>query len=271
MFTAKIRPVAFTEHPVTDLHSTKAGNLDVLIDLGATNTYSQIEPSPVESYCLALLQKICTLENEQLRAFIAYQQDLMKQPAHWLTNLDKLILTNAQVFENKILALKAEKTLVLIEFALQALNSSGYKNNWDFEQVRLKLKGIPAIEDQLVFLYNLKAEYLQSGPVYNNPHDIPFDEKILIEIKKIHELQEAIDKVKTKRGSKSYFADVPLDNEEFIIMMKISKRTAQTWRDEGIIPYIQICSKIYYFLSDVETLLKSRYVRSLKSRERLSQ
>ncbi len=50
-----------------------------------------------------------------------------------------------------------------------------------------------------------------------------------------------------------------LDNREFLLLMKISKRTAQTWRDEGKISFSQVGNKIYYKLSDVEKLLDEYY------------
>lgn len=53
-----------------------------------------------------------------------------------------------------------------------------------------------------------------------------------------------------------------LDNQEFIQMMKISKRTAQTWRDEGKISFSQIGSKVYYKLGDVEGLIQGHYHRA---------
>jgi hypothetical protein len=51
-----------------------------------------------------------------------------------------------------------------------------------------------------------------------------------------------------------------IDNAEFIQLMKISKRTAQTWRDEKIIAFSQVGAKIYYRLSDVEQLLRSNLI-----------
>ena len=57
-----------------------------------------------------------------------------------------------------------------------------------------------------------------------------------------------------------------LDNQEFIMLMKVSKRTAQTWRDEGKISFSQVGSKIYYKLSDVEKLLQEHYNKSFKGR-----
>lgn len=50
-----------------------------------------------------------------------------------------------------------------------------------------------------------------------------------------------------------------LDNQEFLQLMKISKRTAQTWRDEGRISFSQVGNKIYYKLTDVEKLLNEYY------------
>lgn len=49
--------------------------------------------------------------------------------------------------------------------------------------------------------------------------------------------------------------DTIIDNSEFIRLMKISKRTAQTWRDEKRITFSQIGAKIYYKLADVDNLL----------------
>ena len=50
-----------------------------------------------------------------------------------------------------------------------------------------------------------------------------------------------------------------VDNQEFMKLMKISKRTAQVWRDEGKISFCQIGLKIYYKLSDIEALLNNHH------------
>ena len=46
-----------------------------------------------------------------------------------------------------------------------------------------------------------------------------------------------------------------LDNADFIQLFKISARTAQNWRDEGLIEYSQVKGKIFYRVEDVEKLL----------------
>lgn len=50
-----------------------------------------------------------------------------------------------------------------------------------------------------------------------------------------------------------------LDNQELMQLLKISKRTAQHYRDSGLISFSQVGNKIYYKLSDVEELLKRHY------------
>jgi phage pi2 protein 07 len=57
-----------------------------------------------------------------------------------------------------------------------------------------------------------------------------------------------------------------LDNQEFLMHMKISKRTAQTWRDEGRISFSQVGNKIYYKLTDVEKLLNEHYNKAFSKR-----
>lgn len=64
-------------------------------------------------------------------------------------------------------------------------------------------------------------------------------------------------------------AETFIDNWEFLRLMRISKRTAQSWRQSGIIPYSQIGNKIYYSLDDVDKLLEENRKRPLqKSRSR---
>ena len=46
-----------------------------------------------------------------------------------------------------------------------------------------------------------------------------------------------------------------LDNQDVCVMLDISKRTLQTYRDNGTIPYSQINHKMYYKPEDVERVL----------------
>ena len=59
-----------------------------------------------------------------------------------------------------------------------------------------------------------------------------------------------------------YNNDVFLDNQEFLQVMNISQRTAQQWRNSGVISFSQIGAKIYYRFSDIEELLNKNYKKS---------
>lgn len=46
-----------------------------------------------------------------------------------------------------------------------------------------------------------------------------------------------------------------LDNQEVCLMMNITKRTLQTYKDKGLLPYSKLNRKNYYKRSDVQALL----------------
>lgn len=57
-----------------------------------------------------------------------------------------------------------------------------------------------------------------------------------------------------------------LDNQDVCLMLNISPRTLQTLRDNGTLPYSQICHKTYYKPEDVERILS--VVEDRRKRER---
>lgn len=67
----------------------------------------------------------------------------------------------------------------------------------------------------------------------------------------------------TRFANQIEFADDPIiDNARFIKLMGISAKLAQSWRDNGVVSYSQIGSKIYYRLSDIRRLLDRYHVKS---------
>ncbi|WP_410219749.1 helix-turn-helix domain-containing protein [Pedobacter sp.] len=48
-----------------------------------------------------------------------------------------------------------------------------------------------------------------------------------------------------------------LDNQEVCLMMNITKRTLQTYKDKGLLPCSKLNRKNYYKRSDVQALLKT--------------
>jgi hypothetical protein len=77
-------------------------------------------------------------------------------------------------------------------------------------------------------------------------------------VKRMDEIQS------TLSNSKDSQAESFLDNQQFLQLMKVSKRTAQSWRDEGIITFSQVGSKIYYQMSDVQKLLEGHKRKAFK-------
>lgn len=54
-----------------------------------------------------------------------------------------------------------------------------------------------------------------------------------------------------------------MDNPKFMELMNISQKTAQLWRDKGVIGYSQIGNKIYYRVSDIKELLDNNHVKPI--------
>ncbi len=90
-------------------------------------------------------------------------------------------------------------------------------------------------------------------------------EAVILSKEQFNSLSASIEEIKNKVISDSKKpSDTYLDNQEFLLLMKISKRTAQTWRDEGKISFSQVGNKIYYKLSDIEELMQKHYVKAFK-------
>lgn len=78
-----------------------------------------------------------------------------------------------------------------------------------------------------------------------------------------NKLDEILTKVKEEKG-KQPLSDTWLDNAQVCELLKISSRTLQTYRDEGIISFSQTGSKIYYKASDIEAHLNKHYNKAFR-------
>jgi hypothetical protein len=85
-----------------------------------------------------------------------------------------------------------------------------------------------------------------------------YEERIEDILKRLDE-QMTFVVAKMKVNEKIDPEDVFFDNQEFMSLMNISKRTAQEWRNKKVIEFSQVGNKIYYKLSDVKKLLKENY------------
>jgi len=88
---------------------------------------------------------------------------------------------------------------------------------------------------------------------------------VLLSSQQYQDILKRLDKIQQEVSNKQRSPeDTFIDNQEFIQVMNVSKRTAQSWRDEGIISFSQIGSKIYYRMSDVQALLDKHYKPAFK-------
>ena len=70
---------------------------------------------------------------------------------------------------------------------------------------------------------------------------------------RLDRIEEAV-RIRQKIPEHTFF-----DNQEFLQIMNVSKRTAQSWRDTGVIAYSQVGSKIYYRMDDILKMLNKHY------------
>ena len=95
-------------------------------------------------------------------------------------------------------------------------------------------------------------------------------EVITIESQAYKNIMEKLEEYGRKSSSEN---DKPketiVSNQEFLQLMKISKRTAQSWRDEGRISFSQIGGKIYYKREDIEDMLNRNYNKAFAKNGKL--
>jgi hypothetical protein len=65
--------------------------------------------------------------------------------------------------------------------------------------------------------------------------------------------------VKMKLGYKLDPENIFFDNQEFLQLMNISKKTALVWRQKNIIKFSSVGNKYYYRLKDILVLLNENY------------
>ncbi|GAB6010007.1 helix-turn-helix domain-containing protein [Dysgonomonas reticulitermitis] len=67
--------------------------------------------------------------------------------------------------------------------------------------------------------------------------------------------EQFVKQIDTLCGRKGKELQKWLDNQDVCQILNISKRTLQTYRDNGTLPYSQINHKMYYKPEDVERVL----------------
>ena len=87
-------------------------------------------------------------------------------------------------------------------------------------------------------------------------------EIIAIESEAFKELQERLKTIEEKISSidpKNSKNPEYLDTSEVLIMLGISARTLQAWRDQGRLGFTKISRKIYFRASEIKEILDNNY------------
>lgn len=84
--------------------------------------------------------------------------------------------------------------------------------------------------------------------------------------RKLANKMDSIDKKLDDRKNTKQLSENWLDIQETCQLLKISKRTLQAYRDNGILPYSQIGGKIYFRANDIEEHLNRHYNKALNKR-----
>lgn len=95
-------------------------------------------------------------------------------------------------------------------------------------------------------------------------------ETITVESKAYQEFMERLNKFqadieKIVKENRYLNDEKWLDNQDVCELLHLSKRTLQTLRDNGTIPFSQINAKIFYKASDIEEMLNQHYRPAFKT------
>ncbi len=86
-------------------------------------------------------------------------------------------------------------------------------------------------------------------------------EEIIVYRKMIAQLKNRVEEI-LKNYRPVMNGEIYLSGEDVCGLLHISKRTLQQYRDDNILPFIQIGGKIIYKESDIMTILEQNYIGS---------
>lgn len=92
-------------------------------------------------------------------------------------------------------------------------------------------------------------------------------ETFLITKEEYHSLNVKLNKIielLIKRNRLTPLSETWMDISEVCLLLKISKRTLQAYRDNSVLPFSKVGGKIYFKASDIEKHLEEHYVPLFK-------
>lgn len=194
----------FVEHPIVDVAQFESHEFAICIfDDKQPSNFMKDGKFNLQQYCYCLLHKLFAIPKSKIKPFIQFQCDNMQEPIVWLNKLEKLIDLNREHFSSKEQIIKFEKTLMIIELMRDTIEhkQSSSLNYFDIKKVKQTLNQYQTVEDKLFYLCEIETEYKQLRPAILNPHSVPFDEQISLEINKLNKQEELKEKSKLKSNS----------------------------------------------------------------------
>lgn len=83
---------------------------------------------------------------------------------------------------------------------------------------------------------------------------VVYPEEIQLLLSKLDSIERSL------RKAHPYIEDPILDTEDLMKLLKISRRSLQTWRDTGIIEFSQVNGKFFYRASAVNKMLETHKI-----------
>ncbi len=83
---------------------------------------------------------------------------------------------------------------------------------------------------------------------------IVYPEEIQLLLSKLESIERSL------RKEHPYIDDPILDTEDLMKLLKISRRSLQTWRDTGLIEFSQVNGKFYYRVSAINRMLEAHKI-----------
>lgn len=185
MLSSPVQIAPFKEHPIINYTIIEPLEFDI-IAFGPDHAPDFIVSGKfsLQQYCTCLLHRLFLLDKSDIKPFIQYQYEQLAEPLIWLNKFEKLIDLNRVLYTTQDRVMKMEKALVIIELFRQDIqtNKISPASRFNFDKLKLKVKSYTTVEEKLLYLAEAKTEYLQNKPAQVPPGEVPFDEKVQLEI-----------------------------------------------------------------------------------------
>ena len=140
----------------------------------------------INTYCAALIDKVCILNNTSYSNFIDYQCVQVHNPQLFLEKFQELITNNEKVFRTKCINLKLFNLFDLLEKKRRKLESTTLKKTktkisdkiinaksddkiFCYKTTKIKVEKIEKFNDKIAFLNNEIFDYEEADIILNNP------------------------------------------------------------------------------------------------------